>query len=347
MLLPVAAKKSAQLDWSEACWKVGCCINVVLLIGLVVLGGYSLTCAHNTMAQDSITLPLVKDYQGGQFFKLGNMSTIPAEKWATLSSELMDTWVTKDGFTFGYASADDAPKLLYRGSKVDGVFEKVPEKLQGVYWMRGNPLPEVLAVVQYGQWFEEEQILLLPNAPWTWAWWGGSSSEYPADLDGISKLVYRFASGRSIAESYTEESGLDTVVSFAFEPCPAGMECNEGSGNSSFATLMSHSGGDLSKHGMVYYDGYTMEELDAKDVANPQQRPGSLYFRRAELFCGLFGRGSGYRLTKIIDGEGNPVEPFYGEYQRFMADRPLIVWAGIPDDKLPESAKDTHSTAEE
>mmetsp|Transcript_101882 Transcript_101882/g.269613 ORF Transcript_101882/g.269613 Transcript_101882/m.269613 type:complete len:323 (-) Transcript_101882:128-1096(-) len=273
--------------------------------------------------------------EGGQFFKLNNMSTIPVKHWMEYEEKLMDTWETEDGFSFGYADVDVAPQLLYNASKVPGIFEKVPEKLRGVFWMRGNPIPEILAVLHYGKWFEKEKILLLPNTPWTWAWWGGRKDQYPDGLDTTSKLVYSFTSGKSIAESYTEASSLNTMVSFDFSACPADAECEEGSEDLTYATLMSHPDGDLSKHGMSYYDGYTMEEMDAQGVDKNQQE-GALYFRRAEMFCGLFGTGSGYRLTKIIDAKGKPIEPFHSEYLKFMAGRPLIIWSDLPEALVPK-----------
>merc|ERR1712107_701580 len=41
---------------------------------------------------------------------------------------------------------------------------------RGVFWMRGVGLAGELCVLQYGQWFEEEKIFILPDAPFNWAW---------------------------------------------------------------------------------------------------------------------------------------------------------------------------------
>mmetsp|Transcript_131196 Transcript_131196/g.379495 ORF Transcript_131196/g.379495 Transcript_131196/m.379495 type:complete len:369 (+) Transcript_131196:100-1206(+) len=311
-------------------WVCGgiCCL---MLLGLIAMAIYVASCVRSTMNQESIVLPLAKDREGGQYFTLQNMTTIPRDRWDVFSLLLTEPWTTAGNYSFGYATPDRTPSMLFEGSKAEGVFEEIPDKLRGVWWMRGNPIAEVLAVVQYGKWFEKEKTLLVPNAPWTWAWWGGEANEYPKGLDWISKLVYGFASGRSIAESYTDLSAIDTLVSFVFEPCPDGAECEEGAENLAYAKLMSHASGDLTKHGMVYYDGYTMEEMSAEEVTNDTQRNGSRYFRRSELFCGLFGRGTGYNLTKILDGYGNKVEPYFSEYIDFMAGRPLIIWSNIPE----------------
>jgi len=308
---------------SNTCCIVCACTGVVLLAFLIMALCVFL-CVKNTINQESITLPLVKAVPSASPFTLQNMSVVPEDLWRALKHELNDSWVTDAGYSFGYASMDAAPRLLYNGSKVHGVWETVPQKLRGVYWMRDNPLPEVLAVIQYGRWFEEQQTLLLPNSPWTWAWYGSASSDPPSSGSLLLKAVYSFSSGRSIAESYTDTSGIDTVVSFVFDTCPAGTFCTEGSTNLTYATLMSHANGNLTQHGMVYYTGYTMEEM-------PEEvEPGSLFFRRAEILCGKFGRGSGYRLTKILNADGAPIEPYYTEYRQFMAGRPLIIWSGLP-----------------
>lgn len=42
--------------------------------------------------------------------------------------------------------------MMYEATKVEGVPEKVPRELRGVYWMKGNPVPEELMVIQHAQW---------------------------------------------------------------------------------------------------------------------------------------------------------------------------------------------------
>jgi len=329
-MLPVKVESGRSNGFSAGCicCRCTCCCCVLLLVAILVMGGYGAVCVRNTMSQPSITKDLAKDSPGGNMFTLKNMSVVPTDQWKEYSAHLHKSWTKEGGYTFGYADVDDAPRLLNEASKVEGVWDKVPKKLRGVYWMRGNPLPEVLAVIQYGKWFDEQRILLLPNTPWTWAWYGGVGPVVPSVADMVTKLTYRFTSGKSLAESYTDASGIDTLVSFKFETCPGDLECEEGSTDLTYASLMSHPDGNLEKHGMQYYDGYTMEEMP-KEVGGP----GSLYFRRAEVLCGLFGRGSGYELTKILDADGNKIEPYYTEYQQFMEGQDLIIWSGFSKKK--------------
>lgn len=317
-------------SWDWKCWAlVGCAsIATVTLVACIVLIVFVSKCVAGIKATESIALPLVRDMEGGQFFTLANMSVIPRQNWTELTTQLKDTWSTAAGYSFGYASVDDTPRLLYEGSKVSGIFDKVPEQFRGVYWMRGNPLPEVLAVIQYARWFEQEQILLLPNTPWTWAWFGGASGEYPAPAGGVNfvtKATYTASSGRSIAESYTDPSGIDTVVSFRFSPCPEGVECTPGSTNLTYGVLMSHPNGDLSKHNMVYNDNYGMVEYQYPASVEP----GALYWRSVTYFC--VDTHTGYNLTKIIDKDGKILQPYYSDYVEFMNGKPLIIWSGFPE----------------
>merc|ERR1719203_1486361 len=60
--------------------------------------------------------------------------------------------------------------MMYKATKVSGVFEKVPEPLRGVFWMRGNPMPDELTVLQYGSWFPDEGLYLTGVAPFSWSY---------------------------------------------------------------------------------------------------------------------------------------------------------------------------------
>ena len=44
--------------------------------------------------------------------------------------------------------------------------------------------------------------------------------------------------------------------------------------------------------------------------------------------CIPFG---GYTLLKVLDGEGNPVQPAYDEFIQYMGDVPIWTWAGTPN----------------
>lgn len=66
--------------------------------------------------------------------------------------------------------------MMYEATKVDGVWELTPPKLRGVFWVQGA-FGQELMVMQYGRWFQDQEILAMPRAPMTWAWPDGSTDE--------------------------------------------------------------------------------------------------------------------------------------------------------------------------
>ncbi|CAJ1408181.1 unnamed protein product [Effrenium voratum] len=81
--------------------------------------------------------------------------------------------------TIGYANARDMMEIMYEASKVPGVFEKIPDPLKGVFWMKGNGVGEELLVLQYSQYYEKEKVMLTPLAPFMWAWPNGAPPDAP------------------------------------------------------------------------------------------------------------------------------------------------------------------------
>merc|ERR1719283_293303 len=59
--------------------------------------------------------------------------------------------------TFGYGTAEKIVDMMYRGTKVNGIFETVPDELRGVFWMKVNGIGEELTVFQNSLWVEAEQ----------------------------------------------------------------------------------------------------------------------------------------------------------------------------------------------
>lgn len=86
-------------------------------------------------------------------------------------------WETK--MERGFASAKDMIDIMYHATIAPGITEKVPEHLRGVYWMKDNGVGEELVVIQWGQWYEEEGVLLVPMASFMWAWPDGIPTNAP------------------------------------------------------------------------------------------------------------------------------------------------------------------------
>merc|ERR1719245_701583 len=88
-----------------------------------------------------------------------------------------DSKTEAGNYTWGYAKAETVAKLMYRVTKVDGIFEKVPEPFRGVFWIHGNAVSEELAVMHYSLWDEPSRQLLVPMAPFMWSWALGAPKE--------------------------------------------------------------------------------------------------------------------------------------------------------------------------
>eukprot|EP00443_Scrippsiella_acuminata_P039130 CAMPEP_0115364136 /NCGR_PEP_ID=MMETSP0270-20121206/103600_1 /TAXON_ID=71861 /ORGANISM="Scrippsiella trochoidea, Strain CCMP3099" /LENGTH=343 /DNA_ID=CAMNT_0002786799 /DNA_START=54 /DNA_END=1085 /DNA_ORIENTATION=+ len=208
----------------------------------------------------------------------------------------------------------------------DDVFEHVPRKLRGVFWMDGNPLPEVLATFQYGRYYSKEQMLITPKVPWGWGFWGeehvipnyepNCGSALTSTCVGTPHMYN--VSGKNIAQSYT--SGVEDLWVVKIESDP-----EEGD---FFARLQMNQNGDLGSRWVdLPPDGvpqdYTFEQDD--DGVGPA---GTRFFRGVYFGCGMVPPWRyGYTAKKIIDEDGNRVQPYFDEYLTFMQEhRIIIMW---------------------
>uniref|UniRef100_A0A7S2QC30 Uncharacterized protein n=1 Tax=Zooxanthella nutricula TaxID=1333877 RepID=A0A7S2QC30_9DINO len=295
-----------------------CCMAVtggVIALVVVLTAAPAVICSVN---EPSYAAVLVKDGPGGDKFTLDNMTVLPPPSlYSSLRAEMNDTWThNTSGYTYGLAGVHEAPMILYNGTKIAGNWESVPSLVRGVFWMRGNGVPEILATLQYAEWFGDEKILLLPNAPFSWSWYGGA--EPPTGADDFAH-VYNFIEARSLAEAQGEGN---ITVAVSFKPCPEDAFCVAGSDNLTFGDVQSHSDGILTSPSvMTSFVTWTMEEMAG--VEN-----GSLWYRRVSLYCSTVGFGS-YELTKIIDEDGQRIEPYYSEYVQYMEGAPHIIWTGF------------------
>lgn len=300
-----------------------CCISIVVGVVLVLVllvfaaaAAAAVICGQNEPSYASV---LINDGPGGDIFTLDNLSTLPSpDLYAQLREELFDTWThDSSGYTYGYAHTHDAPMILYNGTKIPGLFENVPSILRGVFWMKGNGIPEILATLQEGQWFPEEKILLMPNSPFSWSWWGGG--EYNPKGAFAGGVAYSAVEAKGLAESQGEGN---ITVAVSFKTCPEGVYCQAGSQLLDYAHIQSHSGGNLNEASvMTSHVEWKMELMD-------DEPRGAQWYRRIAIICDTVPFGS-YYLTKIIDQDGYKIEPYYSEYVAFMEGYPQIIWTGF------------------
>lgn len=314
------------------------CLSTVIIVVSIVAVNFTYFCHTLNTPRVAKTFPLINKYFGGK----------PTFNWWDLetqrSEELLEDCEAQLGgmreigdFKYGSTSAEKGVHLAYRCTKVPGLFEKVPDKLRGVFWMKGNAISEELAVFQMGQWFEEDRTFITPFAPFMWAWAGGVPDQAPyfgQMYDPMKSFVH-----------ITSLSMFHVGFSLTFDTCPGtidlpfplgipGSTCAKGSGDIpelTFAHLEAHIGGNLAVVSQA--DDYTVEEQPGSPL------PGSLWHRG--IFggpewlgrCKCISVGS-YTLTKLLDGEGRPVEPHYSEFLAYHSDVPLEFWAGYAGEKL-------------
>ncbi|CAK0872183.1 unnamed protein product, partial [Prorocentrum cordatum] len=134
-----------------------------------------------------VTVDVVHELLGGQFRLLA--SDMPHQQQPSIVEAAInqldgDPWegvaaAADSTLTWGSADAAKVVALMYNVTKVNGVWENVPEKLRGVFWMRGNGVPEEVAVLQYGLWSETSLMYLVPSSPFSWSWPKGKPAKAP------------------------------------------------------------------------------------------------------------------------------------------------------------------------
>jgi len=293
-----------------------------------------------------ITPEFVDTYLGGTLFYTSR--SLPVEQSQEVREDLASELVGVTTFykyprladmfgesianlTFGYGSAEKIVDIMYRGSKVDGVFENVPEKVRGVFWMKNNAIGEELTVFHNSLWVEEEQTLLVPMTPYMWGWPAGTPKAAPAN-----GLMYGFTEAGALA---IIQGGDGTTFSYKFGTCPRGKKCTRGTNNLTYASVQVHPHGDLSKYAVDFAQMVPfLPEFPFKHIQGqfsmeeyPDSSPkGSRFFRRCKWgpgSCSCLQFGS-YELVKILNGDGSPLEPYYSEFLAYMGDVPMFVWTG-------------------
>jgi len=284
---------------------------------------------------------IIKNELGGR--QAINWWNLPAqrspEQLAECQSKLQDFEnVTGTGLEWGVQFGGVGPALANNCTKVPGLFEHVPEALQGVFWMKGNAMNEELATFQMGQWFEEYRLFASPMGPFSWVWAGGT----PKDPKAFGLMYSPFVSGYATSALAV---GHTTWV-LRFLPCPGaapgypGSKCEKGTGAApefTYAELSAHTLGNISIGGTQFGGAtYTMERYPDDAHRGP---PGSAWYRGIYWFGGGVSEMGSYDAVKVMDGQGRPVEPWYSEYLEYMGSVPQVFWAGYSSPVTVEEFK--------
>merc|ERR1712187_350719 len=197
-------------------------------------------------------------------------------------------------------------------------------------WMKGNGIGEELCVLQYMEFDEQYGQMLVPLAPFSWAWAGGIPKDAPFGgaqyspktiESSAATLVQRAAVGNVVGApiSYNfqwRDDGLkyaDLYASFA------DMRVNMLDGWGYLRYGGGWIAGALGSACFVGTQTFTLEALE------PNSWKRGVWF--GGCGCDCIENGS-YNLRRILDADGNPVEGNWDEFLEYMGNVPLLTWSG-------------------
>jgi len=309
----------------KGCCQLACCTLLVLLVPWY---GFCIKAQHSPIAA---LYPLVQKYNGGSEYL--NEWNLPAQQPAAVADEcksLLKNLTALESYEWGDIGAAEGALLMYRCTKVPGVFEHVPREMRGVFWMKGDVVAEELSTFQNSRWFPEERVLYAPWSPFMWAWSTGKPPSAP-----LLGWMYNPA---DLRQSYVSLTAYNLAYSFQFKECPGswnfpfpfgtwGSHCPKASGTSdlTYAELKIHSFGRMTTY--EPRDVYTIERQSS------EVKPGSSWYRGIYMAprwmgrCKCFSVGN-YEILKVVDEDGLPLEPYFTEFVQYMGNIPLRVFAG-------------------
>jgi len=326
----------------DCCCSPCCCVVYLVVILLVIFFTYK--CRYLYVDGPPPSAKVLPSLGGRDTFFWWDMPVQRSEEQLEWCKSQLRNPMPLKGLQYGFLPGAAAPEVLYRCTKVPGIFENVPEQFRGVFWMKDNAMNEELAVLQFGRWFENERVYVMPASPFSWAW-AGVDGTTPANAPFEGRLY-----GEWISKYHMDGlAGGHQSQSYAFAPCPgapelpwpwahAGHRCPAGTGNPpelTYAELNAHYWGDLSK---ATQDGlYTLEYENPnawyRGIYGPVPVVGNFF-----KGCNCFSIGS-YNLRRIIDANGNPVEPYHSEWLAYIGQANLAVWYDYTDPAALELLK--------
>jgi hypothetical protein len=241
-------------------------------------------------------LPLSWFLNGNPFkgFKNFDRSILPKQPEVPSDLESTSVKVVKEGKTFykfdaktigAAAMAEKSCHIMLATTTVETTRD-IPEHVQGIFWMDGNGLPEILVSMNYGVWDPEKLILTKVTCNFDWSYLdsvGGTKlavSQTPSTPSGMMPTTFKtdeLADGRiwiCYSDAYTELSWLSMIGEF------------------------------------------TIEQLHKEDTARGVEFKRGIYWFPA-IFGRKFERGS-YKLRKIMHTDRTKVQPAYDDFLKWM-----------------------------
>lgn len=342
----VVDTKQPVCGFKQLCIGCGgcCCCSLLILIIVVAI------CASKAVPSN-VTKEFIEQQLGGDevYGWWSPPALQPQSDLARLRQELdrdtvLDPVGIHENMTFGYGDPAKIARLMYSATKVGGVWEKVPLKLRGVFWMKGNGVAEELMVLQYGSWFQMEQMYIAPMAPFSWAWADGKPKEAP-----FGGNMYTPAATIASAFAILGNGAPATTLSIRWGTCPSGRACEAGSTDLTYGDLQGHtrdlSSNDVNMESLLEWPlggatpawlAHVTGHFALEEVPDSVQ-PGS-HWRRSISWgiggCACFAFGD-YDLVKIIDADGEPLQPAYDDFIEYMGGVDLFVWSGFKKNTQP------------
>eukprot|EP00929_Paragymnodinium_shiwhaense_P052639 TRINITY_DN26373_c0_g1_i10.p1 TRINITY_DN26373_c0_g1~~TRINITY_DN26373_c0_g1_i10.p1 ORF type:complete len:398 (+),score=41.55 TRINITY_DN26373_c0_g1_i10:91-1194(+) len=301
-------------------------------VALVVIA--ALICAA-TPSQHNITQEFVDKYLDGDnnYGHWRLPGTQDPSLLANLTEEFDRTerapWVTMGEparATVGYASAKKGIELMYKATKVQGVWDKVPEQFRGVFWMKGNGVGEEIAVLQNGEFFEEAHTMLVPLSPFSWAWPSGEPDKAPYAGSMYNRALVEQSAGVLVRGG----DAKDPPASFSFKF--SGEDLTEASLQVAYADITKDIlGGGAVPDAPDSVASIRVSRFTVEKLPSDSKEPGSSWKRGCFWGIGacMFHEFGSYNLVKVIKGNGEPNEPYYSEFLKYMGDTGLFMWNGF------------------
>jgi hypothetical protein len=325
-----------------SCPKISSCFRVYSLLApsratsllLAVSGFFLISCKSRTSNEDKVSDPNMFKVRTEQFFPklpkvekpVGFLTSAPekADKEKCVHEmpepkKEFENIMAKTTGKYKLVRSDYVPFCLNFRNESEGF----PEHLQGIWWMNGNPLPEVLITFANSEWNNAEKWLgIKPNNALNWTWYAGTN----------------------IGQGKTDAT---VVINYDIEKLDEVQKMK---------SIQPDKNGVMKDVPAVLYD-YTIFDADqnpaeakkktlsaAVPVDNDPltvgndaliRRTNYLQFLPKLLANRLVGD---YTLTRIVDGNGRVLKNNYEAYLKFMADpkKPKYYSAILMEDFFPK-----------
>jgi hypothetical protein len=218
------------------------------------------------------------------------------------------------GKKYKIVRSDYAPFCLPLFNKNNGF----PDHLQGIWWMNGNPIPEILLTFANTKWDNEKKISYLkPNDPFSWTWVANGV---------LGKTFLGTGKTNSTIEISFDKDNLDEIQKMISGDT---LENGDFKINSDFLwkyTLIDPQA-NPNEAKKMYISG-------AKKVFDDPTTIGSdALIRRTKWLGAVTGD---YTLTRIVNGDGKILKDNYSVYLSFLEEKKHYYSGVLVDDLFPK-----------